>query len=135
MRSTKGVCLANSSYLREWFALHKVPVYLQAALQEVKDGSIVVRQKDSARSIGTDVGVDNYYACADGAKETPMTDGTGDLQIEIPCDSVISSVGYLPTPLGTGSKDKKKVQFVGDCSHIGNLRSVIWGAYEAAMKV
>ena len=23
----KGVCLANSSYLREWFALHEVPVY------------------------------------------------------------------------------------------------------------
>lgn len=24
----KGVCLANSSYLREWFELHEVPVYL-----------------------------------------------------------------------------------------------------------
>ena len=23
----KGVCLANSSYLREWFELNKVPVY------------------------------------------------------------------------------------------------------------
>ncbi len=132
--SQKGVCLANSSYLREWFALHKVPVYLQASLQEVKDGSIVVRQKDSARSIGTDAGVDNYYACAEDANETPVTDGSGDLQIEIPCDSVISSAGYLPTPLGTGRKDKN-VQFVGDCSHIGNLRSVIWGAYEAAMKI
>lgn len=25
----KGVCLANSSYLREWFELHEVPVYLE----------------------------------------------------------------------------------------------------------
>ena len=32
-----GVCLANSSYLREWFELHKVPVYLNTALKEVKD--------------------------------------------------------------------------------------------------
>lgn len=37
----KGVCLANSSYLREWFALHKVPVYLETSLKEVKEGSIV----------------------------------------------------------------------------------------------
>ena len=30
--SQKGVCLANSSYLREWFALNKVPVYLETSL-------------------------------------------------------------------------------------------------------
>ena len=36
-----GVCLANSSYLREWFAWKKVPVYLETTLQEVKDDSIV----------------------------------------------------------------------------------------------
>ena len=39
--SQKGVCLANSSYLREWFAWKKVPVYLETTLREVKDGSIV----------------------------------------------------------------------------------------------
>ena len=32
----KGVCLANSSYLREWFELHEVPVYLETKLKEVK---------------------------------------------------------------------------------------------------
>ena len=38
-----GVCLANSSYLREWFAWKKVPVYLETTLQEVKDDSIVCK--------------------------------------------------------------------------------------------
>ena len=37
----KGVCLANSSYLREWFALHKVPVYLETTLKEVGEKAIV----------------------------------------------------------------------------------------------
>ena len=37
----KGVCLANSSYLREWFALHQVPVYLETTLKAVRDGSIL----------------------------------------------------------------------------------------------
>ncbi len=99
--SQKGVCLANSSYLREFFAYHKVPVYLETTLKEVKDGSIIGTQKD-----GSD--------------------------IEIKCDSVISSAGYIPTPL---VKDGKNVWLVGDCKQIGNLRSVIWRAYEVAMRI
>ena len=33
----KGVCLANSSYLREWFELHEVPVYLETKLRTFGD--------------------------------------------------------------------------------------------------
>ena len=95
-----GVCLANSSYLREWFELHKVPVYLNTALKEVKDDSII---------------------CINNNKE-----------IEIKCDSVISSAGYIPDPL---SPKKKNVYLIGDCDKVGNLRTVIWKAYECAMKI
>lgn len=42
--------------------------------------------------------------------------------VDIKCDSVISSAGYIPTPLVEG---KKNVYLVGDCNHIGNLRSAI----------
>ncbi len=98
--SQKGVCLANSSYLREYFKYKKVPVYLETKLEEVKDGSIIVSTKDG--------------------------------QQEIKCDSVISSVGYIPTPLVPA---KKNVYLVGDCLQVGNLRSVIWRAYEVAMKI
>ena len=97
----KGVCLANSSYLREWFALNKTSVYLGATVKEVKDSSIIIKTKE---------GEDK----------------------EIPCDSVISSVGYIPAPL---TEAKNKVHLVGDCLSVGNLRSVIWRAYEAAMKI
>lgn len=97
----KGVCLANSSYLREWFALNKTSVYLGATVKEVKDSSIIIKTKE---------GEDK----------------------EIPCDSVISSVGYIPAPL---TEAKNKVHLVGDCLSVGNLRSVIWRAYEVAMKI
>ena len=53
-------------------------------------------------------------------------------QSEIPCDSVISSVGYIPTPL---VEKGNNVHLVGDCLAIGNLRSVIWRAYEVAMRI
>ena len=97
----KGVCLANSSYLREWFALNKTSVYLGATVKEVKDSSIIIKTKEVEDK-------------------------------EIPCDSVISSVGYIPAPL---TEAKNKVHLVGDCLSVGNLRSVIWRAYEVAMKV
>ena len=66
----------------------------------------------------------------DGAIVCEDKDGKS---FEILCDSVISCAGYLPAPLGTAGK--KNVQIIGDCRSVGNLRSVIWGAYEAAMKV
>ena len=99
--SQTGVCLANSSYLREWFALHKTPVYLETVLKEVRDGSIVCTGKD-----GKDINID--------------------------CDSVISCAGYIPAPL---TEKSGKVHLVGDCLAVGNLRSVVWRAYDVAMKI
>ena len=52
--------------------------------------------------------------------------------MEIPCDSVICSAGYLPAPI---AKEGGKVHLVGDCRKVGNLRSVIWRAYEVAMAI
>lgn len=96
-----GVCLANSSYLREYFALNKVPVYLETTLKEVKDGCIVCTDKNGK-------------------------------EIVINCDSVISSAGYIPAPV---APEKGNVKLVGDCKAVGNLRSVIWRAYEVAMGI
>ncbi|MCI6814938.1 MAG: hypothetical protein MR870_06605, partial [Clostridiales bacterium] len=49
---------------------------------------------------------------------------------EIAGDSVIMSVGYIPTPVA-----KDGVKLVGDCNGIGNLRTVIWRAWDVAMKL
>lgn len=48
-------------------------------------------------------------------------------QKTIPADTVISSIGYLPNPL-TGMT--RKVHLVGDAVEVGNLLTVIWGAYD-----
>ena len=52
--------------------------------------------------------------------------------IEIPTDSVILSVGYKPAPLAPKAKN---VHIVGDCAKVGNLRTVIWGAWDTCMKI
>lgn len=97
----KGVCLANSSYLREWFRWKKVDVHLETTLEEVKDNSIIVKNKEGK-------------------------------SIEIKSDSVISSIGYISNPL---TKGKGNIYLVGDCKEVGNLKTVIWRAYEVAMKI
>ena len=52
--------------------------------------------------------------------------------VEIACDSVISSAGYIANPL---TKTGGNVHLVGDCLQVGNLRTVVWRAYEVAMKI
>ena len=51
---------------------------------------------------------------------------------DIPADSVIMSVGYVPTPLAPKGKH---VHVIGDAAKVGNLRTVIWGAWDVAMKL
>ena len=96
-----GVCLANSSYLRDFFALNKVDVRLETKLAEVGDGYVKVTNKD------------------------------GTLE-EIKCDTVIASMGYHPAPL---TLTARKAKLVGDCVNVGNLRTVVWRAWDVAMKI
>ncbi len=99
-----GVCLANSSYLREWFKYKKVKVYLETTLKEVREGSVVCTDKNGK-------------------------------EIEIDCDSVISSAGYIPNPIIKDSQRTSNIDLIGDCKKVGNLRTVIWRAYEVAMRI
>ena len=99
--TTPGVALANTSYLRDFFKTNKVPVHLETALSEIKDGAVTVKDKDGK-------------------------------VFDIPADSVIMSVGYVPTPLAPKAKH---VHVIGDAAKVGNLRTVIWGAWDVAMKL
>ena len=98
--AVQGVCLANSSYLREYFELHKTPVYLETAVKEIRDNEVVVVKEGK--------------------------------EITIPCSKAILSVGYVPAP---GFEKSKHVHLVGDCVSVGNLRTVIWRAWDVAMKI
>ena len=100
--AASGVCLANSSYLRDFFTLNKIPVYLDTKIHEVFSDGVALISKE-----GT---IENIKA-----------------------DSVILAAGYTQAPVFPGSG--KKVQVVGDAKKVGNLRTVIWSAWDAAMKL
>ena len=53
-------------------------------------------------------------------------------RITIDADSVIVSAGYNPAPI---AKKGAHVHVIGDAKKVGNLRTVIWGAWDTAMKI
>ncbi len=97
----KGVCLANSSYLRDFFAANQVPVHLETTLCEVLDDGVLVSGKDGK-------------------------------QFKLSADSVILSTGYKSAPL---VQKGKNVHLIGDAYKVGNLRTVIWRAWDVCMKL
>ena len=96
-----GLCLANSSYLRDYFKWKEVPVYLESKVCEIAKDYVNTLDKDGNK-------------------------------IKIPCDSVISCIGYHPNPL---MKKKRHVHVIGDASSVGNLKTVIWGAWDVCSKI
>ncbi len=98
---TKGICLANTSYLRDFFKTNQVPVHLETGLVSIEEDGVTLKNKEG---------------------ET----------FRVACDSVVLSIGYNPAPL---AKKSAHVHIVGDAQSVGNLRTVIWGAWDVAMKL
>ena len=100
LMAVPGICLANSSYLRDYFDWKKVPVYLESTCVEIKDKSVVVKTKAG--------------------------------QEEVKADSVILAIGYNPNPI---AEKAKNIHIIGDAKKVGNLRTVIWGAWDVCKKI
>ena len=98
---TPGICLANTSFLRDFFEANKVPVHLETKLCEVLEDGVLVKDKNG-------------------------------MQYKIAADNVILSVGYKPAPL---AEKAKNIHIVGDADKVGNLRTVIWQAWDVCMKL
>ena len=98
---SKSLCLANSSYLRDFFKYKKVPVYLNSVVINIADKYVTIKDNE---------GKDK----------------------KLQADSVILAIGYHPTPL---AKASKHVHLVGDALNVGNLRTVVWRAWEVAEKI
>ena len=96
-----GICLANTSYLRDFFKAYEVPVLLETGVSEITDKGVILNTKSG---------------------ETMFVEA----------DSVILSVGYNPSPI---AKAKGHVHVIGDAKSVGNLRTVIWNAWDVCMKL
>ncbi|MBQ3252852.1 MAG: FAD-dependent oxidoreductase [Oscillospiraceae bacterium] len=99
--TTPGICLANTSFLRDFFKANNVPVYLETGVTEIGDFHVTVKDKEGNKT-------------------------------QLKADDVILSVGYKPAPIAEKSKF---VHVIGDACKVGNLRTVIWQAWDVCMKL
>ena len=100
--AAQATCLANTSFLRDAMEYHKVPVYLESTVTEIRDGSVTVKNVKTGETF------------------------------DVECDNVVNGIGFVPTPVGGKNS---KAHRVGDCVAIGNLRTVIWRAWDVCMKI
>ncbi|MBR4551254.1 MAG: FAD-dependent oxidoreductase [Oscillospiraceae bacterium] len=60
----------------------------------------------------------------------------GGKQLELPCDTVVVSVGYSSgTPLADAKKHPKNVHIIGDAEHVANLKNAIWSANDLVIRL
>lgn len=75
------------------------------------------------------------------SKTTEIKDGsitvlTGGKSVDIPCDTVVVSVGYSAgTPLADAKKHPKNVHILCDADHVANLKNAIWSANDLVLKL
>ena len=75
----QNVCLSNASFLRDAMEYHKVPVYLEHTIREIKDKTAVVASKD------------------------------GKNVFEIEYDNIVNGIGFVPAPVGGKAKNVHRV--------------------------
>lgn len=101
LMAVSGLCLANSSYLRDYFKYKNIPVYLESSVEKIDKNNVKIQTKNG---------------------ETK----------NIKVDNVILAIGYNPNPI---AKPSKHVHIVGDALNVGNLRTVIWRAWDVAERL
>ena len=89
---------------------HKVPTYLESTVTEIKDNGVTVKNVKTG---------EKFF---------------------VECDNVVNGIGFVPTPVGGKDlsrkvKGKETIFRVGDCVAIGNLRTVIWRAWDVCMYI
>ena len=104
----RGICMANSSMLKELLRYHKVPVYTSSTVEAIDEETVTVSTPD-----GTEV----------------LPAGTVILSVGYLPDNRFAK------DEGKKAKKRKNTYCVGDCDQVGSLKTVIKQAYETVQKI
>ncbi len=101
LMAVPGLCLANSSYLRDYFKYKKMPIFLESTVSKIDKKTVTITDKNGKNH-------------------------------KVKADSIITAIGYNPNPI---TKPSKRVHIIGDALRVGNLRTVIWRAWDVVSKL
>lgn len=114
---------------------HKKPIIVEMACDVITSKGICMANSQCLRDLLRFYKVPVYLESTvkEVGKDYVIVN-TKDGEKRIKVDTVITSVGYNPNPLVNEDKEKH-IHVIGDASKVGNLKSVIWGAYDLAYKL
>ena len=106
----RGICMANSSMLRELLRFHRVPVHLSSTVASIGEDAVMVKTPEGEKTLPADTVIlsvgyvpNRRFAENKNPKKRPG--------------------------------NKKNLYFVGDCDTVGNLKTVIRQAYETVQDI
>ncbi|MBQ6560323.1 MAG: FAD-dependent oxidoreductase [Erysipelotrichaceae bacterium] len=104
----RGICMANSSMLKELLRYHQVPVHTSSTVEAIDENTVTLKTPQGTSVIPADTVIlsvgympDKRFAETKDSKK----------------------------------KTRNKVYFVGDCDQVGSLKTVIKQAYETVQKI
>ena len=106
----RGICMANSSMLKELLRFHQVPVHLSSTVASIGENSVVVNTPGGEKTLPADTVIlsvgylpDRRFAAEKDPRKRPG--------------------------------NSKGLYFVGDCDRVGNLKTVVRQAYETVQEI
>ena len=110
----RGICMANSTMLRELLRYHEIPSYLCSSVESIGDRDARIRTADGIITVPADTVImsvgyvpDRTFAKKSGKRSV------------------------LPARTSSGAR----IYYVGDCDKVGRLKTVIKQAYELVQKI
>ena len=105
----RGICMANSSMLRELLRYHNVPAYLNSVCDAITDEGVVISGTEGKKTVPADSVILSVGYSQD-ARFAALKDSKGRCK-------------------------RANVYFVGDCDRVGSLKTVIKQAYELVQRI
>ena len=103
----RGICMANSSMLKELLRFHGVPAYLNASCTAITDDGVVIKTPEGEKTVPADSVI---------------------LSVGYSPDARFAA-------LKDDKKLRGRVYFVGDCLKVGSLKTVVKQAYELVQDI
>ena len=101
----RGICMANSSMLRELLRFHQVPAYLSATVESITDEGVVLNTPEGKKTVPADSVI---------------------LSVGYTPDTRFAALK---------EQKGNNVYFVGDCDRVGSLKTVVKQAYELVQEI
>ncbi len=106
----RGICMANSSMLKELLRYYKVPVYVSSTVESIEEDTVTLKTPEGTKVLPADTVILSVGYSPDRS----FTENKD------PKKKV---------------RNKNRIYHVGDCDQVGSLKTVIRQAYETVQKI